>query len=117
MQKLIFKAFFLLVFFITGFVQAQHTVTGTVTDSKEVPLPGANILEKGTTNGVQTDFDGNFSIEIADENGVLVISYIGFGEKEVQVNGQTAINVELEETAQGLDEVVVVGYGTQKKVN
>lgn len=117
MQKLIFKAFFLLAFFITGFVQAQHTVTGTVTDSKAVPLPGANILEKGTTHGVQTDFDGNFSIEIADENGVLVISYIGFGEKEVQVNGQTAINVELEETAQGLDEVVVVGYGTQKKVN
>lgn len=117
MQKLMFKAFFLLVFLITGFVQAQYTVSGNVTDSKAVPLPGASILEKGTTNGVQTDFDGKFSIEISDENAVLVVSYIGFGEKEVQVNGQATVNVQLQETAQGLDEVVVVGYGTQKKVN
>jgi len=117
MQKLIFKTFFSLLFVMTGSLRAQDTVSGTVTDSKAVPLPGASILEKGTTNGVQTDFDGNYSIEISDENAVLVVSYIGFGKKEIPVNGQTAINVQLEEAAQGLDEVVVVGYGTQKKVN
>ena len=93
----------------------QFQVTGTVTDSDNVPLPGASILEKGTTNGVQTDFDGNFSIGITDENAVLVFSYIGFGNKEVPVNGQSTINVQLAESAEGLDEVVVVGYGSVKK--
>jgi len=93
----------------------QFQVSGTITDTNGAPLPGANILEKGTTNGVQTDFDGNFSIELFDENATLVVSYIGFGEKEVAVNGQTTINVQLEESAQGLDEVVVVGYGTLSK--
>lgn len=117
MQKLIFKTFFLLVFLIAGVVRAQDTVTGTVTDQSGTPLAGANIVEKGTVNGVTADFDGNFSIEIADENAVLVVSYIGFAEKEVAINGQDSIEIQLEEAAQGLDEVVVVGYGTQKRVN
>ncbi len=117
MQKLICKAFFLLVFLGTGFVRAQDSVSGTVTDQSGMPLAGANIVEKGTVNGVTADFDGNFSIEIADENAILVVSYIGFGEKEVAVNGQDTVDVQLEEAAQGLDEVVVVGYGTQKRVN
>ncbi|MDT7828019.1 TonB-dependent receptor plug domain-containing protein [Pricia sp. S334] len=93
----------------------QLQVSGSVTDADGAPLPGASIVEKGTTNGVQTDFDGNFSIDISDENATLVVSYIGFGEKEVVVNGQATINVQLEESAQGLDEVVVVGYGTSTK--
>src|SRR5680860_54575 len=93
----------------------QFQVSGTITDTNGAPLPGANILEKGTTNGVQTDFDGNFSIELFDENATLMVSYIGFGEKEVAVNGKTTINVQLEESAQGLDEVVVVGYGTTNR--
>ena len=92
----------------------QRTVNGTVTDSKGVPLPGANIVEKGTTNGVTADFDGNFSLNIADENATLLVSYIGFAAKELAVNNQTTINVVLEESAAGLDEVVVVGYSTQK---
>ncbi|WP_176801417.1 TonB-dependent receptor [Kriegella aquimaris] len=89
--------------------------TGVITDSDGVPLPGANIIEKGTTNGVTADFDGGFSISVKDENAVLVVSYIGFSNKEVPINGQTNISVMLEENAAGLDEVVVVGYGTQKK--
>lgn len=93
----------------------QVSVSGTVTDQGGMPLPGASVLEKGTTNGVQTDFDGNFSIELSDEDAVLVISYIGFGSKEINVAGQTTINVVLEESAAALDEIVVVGYGTQKK--
>ena len=98
-------------------VKEQQTITGTITDKEGTPLPGANILEKGTTNGTQADFDGNFSIELSGEDSILVISYIGFSTKEVSVNGQTNISVSLEESAAGLDEVVVVGYGTQKKIN
>lgn len=93
---------------------AQQSVLGTVTDAEGVPLAGANILEKGTTNGTQTDFDGNFSIEVSDD-AVLVISYIGYASKEVPVNGQSNISVNLAEDAAGLEEVVVIGYGTVKK--
>lgn len=95
----------------------QHTVTGTITDTDGAPLPGANILEKGTTNGVTADFDGNFSIAVANENATLVISYIGFATQEIAINGRDNISVNLAEDAAGLDEVVVVGFGTQKKVN
>ncbi|WP_201723385.1 SusC/RagA family TonB-linked outer membrane protein [Zobellia sp. OII3] len=94
----------------------QFSVSGMVTDEDGNPLPGANIVEKGTTNGVTADFDGNFSIELADENATLVISYIGFSTMEVSAEGQANINVQLKESAAGLEEVVVVGYGTQKKV-
>lgn len=92
----------------------QHSVSGTVTDSDNMPLPGANIVEKGTSNGVTADFDGNFSIEV-DSDAVLVFSYIGFESKEIPVNRQSTISVSLKEDAAGLDEVIVVGYGTQQK--
>ena len=90
-------------------------IKGSVNDLTGTPLPGANILEKGTSNGTQTDFDGHFSIEVSDENAVLVVSYIGFTTQEVALQGRNQIVVELEESAAGLDEVVIVGYGTQKK--
>ncbi len=93
----------------------QFQITGTIKDQDGTPLPGANILEKGTTNGTQADFDGNFSMELADNNAILVVSYVGFGTKEIPLNGQTTISVTLEESAVGMDEVVVVGYGTVKK--
>jgi TonB-linked SusC/RagA family outer membrane protein len=93
----------------------QSIITGMITDIEGMPLAGANILEKGTTNGTQADFDGNFSISVEDSNAVLVISYVGFATKEVGLNGQTNLNITLEESAAGLDEVVVVGYGTQQK--
>tara|TARA_R100001369_G_scaffold89522_2_gene127224 strand:+ start:2166 stop:4322 length:2157 start_codon:yes stop_codon:yes gene_type:complete len=95
----------------------QFQLSGTITDQNGSPLPGANILEKGTTNGTQADFDGNFTINVANENAVLVISYIGFGTKEVELKGQTDLSIILEESSAGLDEVVVVGFGTQKKLN
>lgn len=95
----------------------QFQVSGTVVDGQGGPLPGASIVEKGTTNGTQTDFDGNFSLAVANESAVLVVSYIGFGTKEISVNGQTDISISLAEDAAGLDEVVVVGYGTQRKGN
>ncbi|RTE52956.1 TonB-dependent receptor [Arenibacter aquaticus] len=93
----------------------QITINGAITDADGVPLPGANIVEKGTTNGVTADFDGNFTIGVANENAILVVSYIGYATKEIPINGQTTISVMLEESAAGLDEVVLIGYGTQKK--
>ena len=96
-------------------VELQTQISGSITDADGVPLPGANIVEKGTSNGVTADFDGNFTIEVANENATLVVSYIGYATKEIALNGQTTITVSLEESAAGLDEVVLIGYGTQKK--
>ena len=96
-------------------VELQTQISGSITDADGVPLPGANIVEKGTSNGVTADFDGNFTIEVANENATLVVSYIGYATKEIALNGQTTIAVSLEESAAGLDEVVLIGYGTQKK--
>ena len=90
-------------------------VSGTVFDGDGVPLPGANIVEQGTTNGTQTDFDGNFELTVASGESILVVSYIGFSTQQVAVNGQATLSIRLEESAAALDQVVVVGYGTQKK--
>lgn len=98
-------------------VGLQTVVTGTVTDQNGNPLPGASIVEKGSSNGVQTDFDGNFSIQLSDSNAVLSISYIGYTSQEVSLNGQSSISVALQEDTAQLDEVVVIGYGTQKKAD
>ncbi len=94
-------------------MQAQQTITGTVTDELG-PVAGANIVVQGTTNGTQTDFDGNFTIETSS-TAVLVISYIGYATQNVTVGNQTTINVQLAEDASQLEEVVVIGYGTAKK--
>ncbi len=88
---------------------AQKTVTGTVSDSAG-PLPGASIVEKGTTNGVETDFDGKFSIKVPN-NAVLVVSFIGFKNKEISVKGKTNLTILLEEDAETLQEVVVNALG------
>ncbi len=90
-------------------------VQGTVTDQGGAPLPGASVVEKGTSNGAQTDFDGNFSLTVTDQNAILVVSYIGFASKEVSIAGQSSLSIVLEESTAALDEIVVVGYGTQKK--
>ncbi len=92
----------------------QQTVSGVVSDETG-PLPGASIVVKGTTNGTQTDFDGNYTLSGVANNAVIVFSYIGYKTQEVPVNNQATINVTLEEDASQLEEVVVVGYGTQKK--
>ncbi|GAA3575689.1 TonB-dependent receptor [Snuella lapsa] len=90
-------------------------ISGTITDQNGQPLPGASILEKDTTNGTQTDFDGKFSLSVSNNNAVLVISYIGFQSQEVAVGDQTDITVTMREDAAKLEEVVVVAYGTVKK--
>lgn len=93
----------------------QKTISGKITDDAGMPLPGANIVEKGTSNGVQTDFDGNFSISVSDENAVLVVSFVGFLNQEIEVGNQNRLAIQLISDAESLEEVVVTGYGTQRK--
>ncbi|WP_446050723.1 carboxypeptidase-like regulatory domain-containing protein, partial [Zobellia laminariae] len=93
-----------------GIAQAQD-VSGTVSDASG-PLPGASVVIKGTTTGAQTDFDGNYAISGVPEDATLIFSYIGFASQEVPVNGQSTVNVTLQEDAQALDEVVIIGYGS-----
>ncbi len=92
------------------------TVTGTVKDATGEPIPGATVMVEGSGTGTATDIDGNFSIEVP-EGGVLVFSFIGYQTKKVNVGSQSTINVVLEEDLSSLEEVVVVGYGTQEKRN
>ncbi|WP_241910470.1 TonB-dependent receptor [Pseudotamlana carrageenivorans] len=96
-------------------VQQNWILKGTVVDNYGIPLPGANIIEKNTTNGTQTDFDGNFTLTVASKEAVLEVSFVGYTTANVPVNGQAELDIVLTENAAALDEVVVVGYGTQKK--
>ena len=97
-------------------IQQVHKITGTVVDKAGLPVIGANVIVKGTTNGTVTDVEGRFSLEIP-ENAVLLVSYIGYVEREMQVGDESALSITLQEDTQALEEVVVVGYGTQKKIN
>lgn len=112
------KINFLMLILLLGigqFAIAQTTITGSVTDEQNIPLSGATILEAGTSNGTTADFDGNFSINLSSDNAVLQVSFIGYASREVPVDGQTNIIIQLTEDASQLDEVVLVGYGTQRK--
>jgi TonB-linked SusC/RagA family outer membrane protein len=99
------------------FTQQQKGVSGKVTDSSGAPLPGVSVVVKGTTTGTITDADGNFSIGNINENSILLFSFVGMRMKEVKIGTQAKVNIMLEEEAIGIEEVVAVGYGTQKKVN
>lgn len=90
----------------------QSSVSGTITDASGTPLPGASIVEKGTTNGTQTDFDGNYEITLG-ANAVLVVSYLGFISQEITVDGKAVIDIMLKEDSSQLDEVVITGYTKQ----
>ncbi|ALJ04750.1 hypothetical protein APS56_06245 [Pseudalgibacter alginicilyticus] len=94
----------------------QNIVEGKVLDNNGMPLPGATVLEKGTGNGATTDFDGNFKIAVNGE-AILQVSYVGFITKEVPVDNQSSINITLSSDNQKLDEVVLIGYGTNSKRN
>lgn len=98
-------------------LQQQKSVTGKVTDSSGSPLPGVSVVVKGTTNGTITDADGNYSISNIPENATLQFSFVGMKVQEVVVVGKTKIDITMDEDAIGIEEVVAVGYGTQKKGN
>jgi TonB-linked SusC/RagA family outer membrane protein len=101
--------------FFSVVLQAQDiAITGKVNDEKGMPIPGATILIKGTTTASSSDFDGKFEIK-APSNGVLVISFVGYSTLNVQISGRTQITAQLNPESQNLNEVVVIGYGTQKK--
>ncbi|MGL5317281.1 MAG: SusC/RagA family TonB-linked outer membrane protein [Bacteroidales bacterium] len=100
----------------SAFQQANMKVNGTVTDNKGEPLVGVNVVVKGTTIGTMTDAEGLFSLDVP-QNGILEFSYIGYKTQDVSVGRQRSIKVTLEEDAQQVSEIVVVGFGTQKKEN
>jgi TonB-linked SusC/RagA family outer membrane protein len=96
--------------------QQKRTITGKVTDEAGEPVIGANIIEKGTTNGTVTDVDGNFSLQVA-ENAVLQISYIGYLPQDINTSNKTTFNIVLVEDTKALEELVVIGYGTARKID
>ena len=114
MKKLL-SVLFLLSFTLASVYAQNIQVKGTVVSGTDnEPLPGVNVVVKGTTNGGITDLDGNFSLS-APADATLSVTYIGFKPQEVAVNGKTSIKIVLMEDTETLDEVVVIGYGVQKK--
>jgi len=109
----------MLMVLLTGFSSylfAQQTITGNIVDKTDnSPLIGVSVYEKGTTNGTVTDFDGNYALSVAGEESVLVYSFVGYETIEKLVGALTVIDVALGVDSESLEEVVVVGYGTQKK--
>ena len=94
--------------------QQAKTIQGVVLDEAGIPVIGANVVEKGTTNGTITDLDGNFTLSVSS-GAILQITYIGYQTQEITVGNQSVISVTLKDDSQALDEVVVVGYGTMEK--
>jgi Ca-activated chloride channel homolog len=99
---------------ITAFT-GSLTITGKVTDSKGLSLAGVNVMEKGTSNGVVTDINGNYKITVNDQAKLLVFSFIGFKTAELQIAGRLVINVKMSDSVDALQEVVVIGYGSKKE--
>ncbi|WP_299257341.1 TonB-dependent receptor [uncultured Aquimarina sp.] len=115
MKNLIKLSIAMLMLLCSGLIEAQEkTITGTVIDKSGIPLPGTNVLVKNTSNGVQTDFDGNYSIE-ANSGDTLIFSYVGFETKEINIAGSTVVNITLKDNVEGLDQIVLIGYGSSSK--
>ncbi len=108
---------FLLLLTFSQIVTAQNKVTGRVVDEKGEAIIGASVVVKGTNTGTITNVDGDFTLNALNSKSVLVVSYVGYKSQEVNLTGRTTIRVQLQEDSEILNEVVVVGYGTQKKVN
>ncbi|MCH7398107.1 TonB-dependent receptor [Belliella sp. DSM 107340] len=104
-----------LIFSGTTLLAQQKLIKGVVSDDFGDPLPGATVVVKGTSTGTVTNIDGEFEINVVDENSVLVFSFIGFTNVELRVGSQSTINVKLDQSISGLEEVVVTGYGTQSR--
>lgn len=116
MNQNVLKLLFVFCLFSFQYSKAQIKVTGTVTDSKSgLSLPGANVVVKGTTNGVSTDFDGKYTISVPNKSSVLVFSFIGSSSKEVVVGNSTTIDVSLTEDAEQLGEVVITALGIKRE--
>lgn len=109
---------FCFLFLSLGIFAQEKTVEGVVTSPDGLPLPGVTVVQKGTSNGVVTDFDGNFRISLVQEEpNILLFSYVGFETLEMNVENQSVLSVSLVEDSEALDAVVVVGYGTARRKN
>ncbi len=116
MIQKVLKLLFVFCLFSFQNAKAQTTVTGTITDAATgIPLPGASIVVKGTTNGVSSDFDGNYSIDVSTSTATFVVSYVGYATKEVAFTGSTTLNISLSEDAEQLNEVVVTALGIKRE--
>ena len=113
MKKLFFL--FALFFSFSLLFAQERSITGRVTDENNDPIPGANVVVKGTISGAVTDMDGNFKIRLTESAKVLIFTFIGYDSREVNISGKSQIDVQLKMSSIGLQEVVAVGYGTQKK--
>lgn len=114
--KILTRILIYCIFITTASAMAQNrTVTGTITSEDGAPLLGVNVIQKGTSNGVISDFDGNYQINLVPGSQVLVFSYIGYRTLEQNVTGLSNVDVTIEVDDQNLDEVVVIGYGSQRK--
>ena len=113
MKNNLLKKMFFVAIMLTGSVIFAQTVTGTITDANG-PLPGASVLVKGTSNGLNTDFDGNFTLDNVASDAVLVVSFLGYISQEIAVNGQSNVTATLEESAEALDEVIVTSLGLSR---
>ena len=98
----------------TAPAKTGKVVRGTVVDSQG-PLIGATVMEKGTNNGTVTDFDGNYSLKVSNPDAVLEVKYVGYLTEELAITGMSVVNFKLKEDGHNLNEVVVIGYGTQRK--
>lgn len=122
-KRIIFMFFFAICFYVVSVAGAPNittseqslTVKGQITDANGTPLPGASVVVKGTSQGTVSDADGNFTITNVPDDAILVFSFIGMKTREVPVDNQTVINVTMDEETVGIEEVVAVGYGTQKR--
>ena len=115
-MKKVFSLLILLLSFTVLFAQ-EKSVTGKVTDENSEAIPGVTVVVKGTTQGTITDFDGNFKISVPSGKTALQFSFVGFESQDIDVSKTSTVNLKLKQSTIGLDEVVAVGYGTQKKVN
>ncbi len=117
-EQFLKKIFFCIVIFLPTLAGAQKLITGTIKDSKGNPLIAATVSEKGTLNNATiTDENGNFKLQIKKKSASLIISSVGFKEKEIKIGDAGQLSVLLEQETNQLNDVVVMGYGTQKKVN
>lgn len=114
---LLFLSFMVSIGFEAHAQETPKTVTGTVVDVNSVPVLGANVIIEGTSIGATTDFDGKYSIKVPNSGSSLTFSYVGYATKTVEIDGKSVIDITLEASADGLDEVVIVAFGSQKKIS
>ena len=113
MKKILIFVMVCIIAPLTAF--AQNSISGTITDSEGNPLPGVSIIVQGQAKGTTSDFDGLYLLTNITSEDVLLFSYVGFETQEVQIEDKESLNVQMAESSVGLEEVVVVGYGTVKK--